>query len=102
MKRACLSLLSLVILLTGVAVYAQQADTPKSQQVAVLASDASRDETSLTVDTSTGIAVDKELVLESRDGKVKETVVVRNVYGHNLILKEKLKNEFLAGSKIYQ
>ena len=102
MKRACLSFLSLVILVTGVALYAQQADAPKLQQVAVLASDASRDETSVTVDTPTGIAVDKDMVIESRDAKVKETVAVKHVYGNNVILKEKLKNRFLAGSKLYQ
>ncbi len=102
MKRACLSLLSLVILVTGVALYAQEADAPKLQQVAMLAADASRDETTLTVDVATGITVDRDLVIESRDGKSKETVMAKHVYGNSVILHSKLKNRFLAGAKLYQ
>ena len=102
MKRACLSFLLIALALAGVAVYAQQADAPNLQQVAVLTSDASRNESALVVDVTTAIVVDKDLVIESRDAKVKETVTVKNVYGHNVILKVALKNEFLAGSKLYQ
>ncbi len=102
MKRASLLFLSLVIFLTGVPVYSQQAETPKSQQVAVLTADVSRDETALVVDTSTGVVVDKDLIIESRDGKAKETVVVKHVYGNNLVLKAKLKKSFVSGSRLYQ
>jgi hypothetical protein len=102
MKRACLLFLSLVVFFIGVTGFAQDAGTPKPQHVAVLTSDASATETQLIVDTSTGIVVDKDLIIESRDGKVKETVVVEHVYGSSLVLKARLKNSFLSGSKLYQ
>ncbi len=102
MKRACLLFLSLVIFFTGVPGFSQQAEAPKPQQVAVLTSDASGDETLLIVDTTTGVVVDKDLLIESRDGKVRETVVVKHVYGNSLVLKEKLKNAYVSGSRLYQ
>ncbi len=74
----------------------------KWKQVAVLTSDACRDETSVVVDTGAQIVVDKDVLIESRDGKIKETYQVKSVYGGVLLLKSSLKSPFDAGSRVYQ
>ncbi len=72
------------------------------EQVAVLVSDVSRDETELTVEFIRPVTLDRQILIESRDGSIRETYGVKHVYENHLLLKDKLTREFLAGSKIYQ
>jgi hypothetical protein len=97
MKKGSISLFLIVLLMVGAAGLAQN-----WRQVAVLALDASRDQTFLTVDSPDHIVVDKAVMIESRDGKIKETYEVKHVYADTVILKDGLKTEFLAGSRLYQ
>ncbi|MBI4444398.1 MAG: hypothetical protein HY645_00700 [Acidobacteria bacterium] len=96
MKRWIASLVLLVALGMGLA-WSQ-----KWQQVAVLSTDVSADESDLTVRIQAPIAVDRLILLESRDGSLKETYEVKHVLGDHLLIKQKLKHSFLAGSRVYQ
>jgi hypothetical protein len=72
------------------------------QHVAVLTTDVSPDETLLTVDSGTAIQPDRSIMVETRDGSFRESYRVKHVYDHHVLLTERLRNEFLAGSRIYQ
>jgi hypothetical protein len=89
-------LLTLLLLAGGFAL------AEKWKQVAVLTSDAYQDETSVVVDNGAQIVVDKDVLIESRDGKTKETYEVKSVYGGVVMLKSHLKSPFDAGSRVYQ
>ena len=91
--------LPLVVLLVlgGVTLWSQE-----WEQVAVLVSDVSRDETELTVDFIRPVTLDRQVLIESRDESIRETYGVKHVYENHLLLKEKLRRAFLAGSRIYQ
>ena len=70
--------------------------------VGLVAADVSRDESSLIAETTQPIQVGKLIMIESRDGLVRETYQVRHVYGHTVILEEPLKTAFVSGSKLFQ
>jgi len=74
----------------------------KWEYVATVVSDASKDESELLVDSGQSIVVDRPLLIELRDGTLRQTYGVRHVYGSHVLLKERLKRDFLAGSKVYQ
>jgi hypothetical protein len=97
MRKASICLFLIAVLALGAALLAQN-----WRQVAVLALDASQDQTFLTVDSPDHIVVDKAILIESRDGKTKDTYEVKHVYADTVILKSGLKKEFLAGSRLYQ
>jgi len=97
MKKAWICVILTLILLTAGVAYAQ-----KWKQVAVLASDVEKTETALVVDSGTQIVVDKDVMIESRDGKIKENYKVKSVYENVVLLRDKLKQSFDAGSRLYQ
>ncbi len=97
MKKGWICLLFVGFLLSSAALVAQ-----KWQQVAIIESDADMHETVIAVDNGTSIVVDRALLVESRDGKVKDTYEVLHVYGHAVLLKETLRHNFPAGSRLYQ
>ena len=98
MRRGILSILVLGVVLAVVgSVLAQQ-----WQYVGVVTSDVSRDETSLLVDATQPIQAGKLILIESRDGLVRETYEVRHFYGHVVILEVPLKTAFVSGAKLFQ
>ena len=70
--------------------------------VGSLASDASRDESILTVDLVAPVAVDGSIMVERRDGELTEIHELQHVYDNQVVLKERLKSDFMAGSRVYQ
>ena len=86
-----------LLLLTGGIVMAQ-----KWKQVAVLVSDVEPTETALVVDSGAQIVVDKDVMIESRDGKIRENYQVKSVYENVVLLRSSLKKSFDAGSRLYQ
>jgi hypothetical protein len=72
------------------------------QHVAVITTDVSRDETLVTVDSGEAIQPDRHIMIETRDGSFRESYRVKHVYNHHVVLTERLRNDFLAGSRVYQ
>jgi hypothetical protein len=85
----------LVVALSGVV-------AQKWQLVTTLHTDASRDETLLTVDSGAGLVVDRDILLETGDGKVKETYRVKHAHSNSVLLYDRLRRDFPAGSRVYQ
>jgi hypothetical protein len=42
------------------------------------------------------------ILLESPDGALAEVRKIENIYGNNVILKQRLENDFAKGSRLYQ
>ncbi len=42
------------------------------------------------------------ILLESPDGALAEVRTIENIYGNQVILKERLENDFASGSSLYQ
>lgn len=97
MKKGWICLLFVAFLLSSAAVVGQ-----KWQQVTVIASDADVGETMIIVDDGSSVVVDRALLIERRDGKVKDTYEVLHVYGRQVLLKEGLRQDFVSGSRLYQ
>lgn len=97
MKKLVICLVVLLTGLGGAFLWSQE-----WKQVAVLVSDVSTDESELIVDFIRPVALDRLILIESRDGSTKETYAIKHVYGRHLLLKQKLKHGYLAGSRIYQ
>lgn len=70
--------------------------------VAEVVSDASRDESILTVQWIRPVSEGKQVWIEHRDGGLMQTYTVKHVYEHHLILKERIQREILAGSRVLQ
>ena len=70
--------------------------------VGVIASDASRGETSLLVTTDVPIVEGRMILIESRDGTVRVPYEVRHVYGQTVVLEAPLEEGFVSGSRLYQ
>ena len=85
------------VALSGAFLWAQ-----KWQQVAVLVIDVSRDESDLSVSFVGTVAVDRLILVESRDGSIRDSYAVKHVLEKHVLLKQRLRHEFLAGSRIYQ
>ncbi|MDA2935425.1 hypothetical protein MYX82_13965 [Acidobacteria bacterium AH-259-D05] len=83
--------------LSGVFLWSQE-----WQHVAVLASDVAGGETMLTVDWVSSGTEGQDILIESRDGSMTEMGTIRHIYGNHIVLKGTLKNNFLAGSRLYQ
>jgi len=97
MRKGWICLLFLGIVLSTAAVVGQ-----KWQQVGVLEIDAYVEETAIQVDDPGSVVVDRTLMIESRDGKLRDTYEVLHVYGHAVLLKQRLRNDFTSGSRLYQ
>jgi hypothetical protein len=97
MRKGWICLLFVGFLLSSAVLVAQ-----KWQQVGVLQNDAFVSETVLSVDDPGAITVDRALLIERRDGKLKDTYEVQHVYGHWVILKAPLRHEFVEGSRLFQ
>lgn len=96
MKTKVIGLI-LVVVLGGAQLWSQ-----KWEHAAVLLSDVSRGETDLVVEFIRPVGVDRTILLESRDGSAKETYTVKHVYENHILLKEKLKSDFVAGSRVFR
>ncbi|RPJ53159.1 MAG: hypothetical protein EHM23_31490 [Acidobacteria bacterium] len=97
MNRGWIFLLFLGFLLSSAGLVAQ-----KWQQVSLLEANAEEEESTIAIADANSIVVDRAILIESRDGKVKETYEVWHVYGHSVLLKERLRHDFAEGSKVYQ
>ncbi len=97
MKKVFLGLVLMVLGLGGTLLWSQE-----WQQVATLATDVQGGETLLSVEWTGVGTVDSLLLIESRDGSLSETHEVVHIYGTNIILKDRLRADFLAGSVIFQ
>ena len=96
MRKGWICLLFVGFLLSSAALVGQ-----KWKQVGVIRPSLI-DETTIAVDDPGSIVVDRDMLIERRDGKLKETYGVQHVYGHSVILKEKLRHDFVEGSRLYQ
>lgn len=83
--------------LSGVFLWSQE-----WQHVAVLTSEVNIGETLLIVDWVSVGTVGTAILIESRDGSLRETHTVEQIYGDHIILKQRLENDFLVGSRLYQ
>ncbi len=72
------------------------------RHVGTLGSDSSGGETLLMVDIANPIVVGQLLLVENRDHPHREVHEVRHVFGDNVILKTRLRFDYLRGSRLYQ
>ncbi len=72
------------------------------RHVGTLGSDSSGGETLLTVEVAYPIMVGQLLLVENRDHPHREVHEVRHVLGDNVILKTRLRFDYLKGSRLYQ
>ncbi len=72
------------------------------RHVGTLGSDSSGGETLLTVHIANPIVVGQLLLLENRDHPHREVHEVRHVLGNHVILKTRLRSDYLQGSRLYQ
>lgn len=72
------------------------------EYVATLSSDASRDETIVHVDVLKPITEGRSILIESRDGTVREVYGVDHVYDDHILLDRKLNQNYLSGARIFQ
>lgn len=94
---------SLVVLLAAaVLILPGSAQGQEWRHVAVVASDASAGETSLTVEFLGSCQEGRKILLENRDGSYREEVLVQHIYGWHIILEKPLKQAFSSGSRVYQ
>lgn len=100
MRRAIPSVVVLGLLFGSAYVWSQQ--TPQWQQVGVLASDLSRGETLLRVKWIGPATVGRAILLEARDNSLREVRVVGDLHEAHVVLKQRVRHAFKAGSRIYQ
>ncbi len=72
------------------------------RHVGTLGSDSSGGETLLTVEIAFPIVEGQLLLLENRDHPHREVHEVRHVFAHSVILKNRLRFDYLKGSRLYQ
>lgn len=98
MKKLALCMVVLaVVALGGLRLVAQE-----PQVRGVLLTDASRDESSVWLTESPTLQLDGQVVLESRDGSYRGVYTVRHVFGRHLLLQSKLREDYVAGSRVLQ
>ena len=72
------------------------------RQVATLTNDVSEGQTLLDVKWTVPGKAARLILLESPDGTLAEVRTIENIYGNNVILKQRLENDFAKGSRLYQ
>ena len=72
------------------------------RHVGTLGSDSSGGETLLTVDIAYPVVVGQLLLVENRDPPHREVHEVRHVFGGQVILKTRLRFDYVKGSRLYQ
>jgi len=94
----------IAIVALGVAVVAitSVASAQQWEYVATLSSDASRDETILHVEVIKPVTEGRSILIESRDGAMREMYGVKHVYEGHILLDKKLKQDYLSGARIFQ
>ena len=86
--------------LSGASLWPQ--GTKEWRQVAVLTNDVSEGQTLLDVKWIAPGRTARLILLESPDGLLAEVRTIENIYGNNVILKQRLENDFARGSSLYQ
>lgn len=98
MKRRLLSAFALISIALAPSLIGQD---HSGQLVGELLSDAYGEETLLLVMLRTEVKPDQRIRIVARNGAWSEIGEIRHNYGSYLWLKEKLRSEYLAGSRIY-
>ena len=70
--------------------------------VGVITADASRGESAILVKVDVPVTEGRALLIESRDGTLRDSYQVRHVYGHTVLLEKSLREPFLSGARLYQ
>lgn len=104
MKKAFLSLLIIVALLAlSLPAEDEMVQIPgDARKVGEVLSDTYSGETILLVRLEGEIELDASMWLQARDGAWIERVEPAHVFGAYVVIKDKLKREYLIGSPIYQ
>ena len=68
----------------------------------VLVSDHTKTETALWVDVQSEFEIGKEVVLVSSVGELRETYTIKKVVESMVILEERLRNDYPAGTRLLQ
>ena len=85
---------------SGVSLWSQGAR--QWRQVGMLTNDVSEGQTLLDVKWTVPGKAARLILLESPEGTLAEVRTIENIYGNNVILKERLENDFAKGSRLYQ
>lgn len=101
MARTIWTVAVVIIGLTLVAI-SSIASAQQWEYVATLSSDASRDETILHVEVIKPISEGRSILIESRDGTVRELYGVDHVYHDHVLLDRKLNKSYLSGARLFQ
>jgi hypothetical protein len=70
--------------------------------VGVIISDASRGESAIVVKVDAPIAEGRGILIESRDGTLRDVYRVQHVYENTIVLDKNLREPFVSGARIYQ
>ena len=85
---------------SGVSLWSQGAR--QWRQVGMLTNDVSEGQTLLDVKWTVPGTAARLILLESPEGALAEVHTIENIYGNNVILKQRLENDFARGSRLYQ
>ncbi len=85
---------------SGVSLWSQGAR--QWRQVGMLTNDVSEGQTLLDVKWTIPGKAARLILLESPEGTLAEVRTIENIYGNNVILKQRLENDFARGSRLYQ
>ncbi len=70
--------------------------------VGVITSDASRGESAIVVKVDAPIVAGRRILIESRDGTLRDVYQVRHVYERTIVLEKNLREPFASGARLYQ
>ncbi len=90
----------MVLGLSGASLWSQ--GSKQWRQVGMLTNDVSEGQTLLDVKWIVPGKTARLILLESPDGALAEVRTIENIYGNNVILKQRLENDFASGSRLYQ
>ncbi|MFB3142706.1 MAG: hypothetical protein ACE1Z2_07840 [Acidobacteriota bacterium] len=85
---------------SGVSLWSQ--GSRQWRQVGMLTNDVSEGQTLLDVKWIIPGKAARLILLESPDGALAEVRKIENIYGNNVILNQRLENDFAKGSRLYQ